>query len=258
MSEQTAYVGCEIFDGDKRHFDSALVVDDSRVVGIYPQQDVPEKIKTVELKHGLLVPGFVDAQVNGGGGVLFNDAPDIETIKTICCAHAAFGTTALMPTLITDTPETTDAAIAAGKSAFIAGVRGFVGLHLEGPHLSHAKSGAHRESLVRPMDDGDLETYILASSLLPKLVITVAPETVDNRKITALANAGIIVCLGHTDASCDDAIEAAKELANWDLDNSINHEKLMEGFYSSLEKALGKALIKDEMTELRNEYDRRS
>ncbi len=99
----------------------------------------------------MLAPGFVDLQVNGGGGVMLNDHPDVASIETICRAHAPFGTTALLPTLITDTPEITAAAIAAGAEAARQKVPGFLGLHLEGPHLSIARKGAHDPALIRPM-----------------------------------------------------------------------------------------------------------
>src|SRR5690606_12407946 len=113
----------------------------------------------VRLDGGLLVPGFVDLQVNGGGGALLNEVPTLEGIRTICAAHARFGTTALLPTLITDTPEVTDTTIAAGIAAFAARVPGFLGLHLEGPHLSVARKGAHDPTLIRPINDADLRRF---------------------------------------------------------------------------------------------------
>ena len=99
---------------------------------------VPAGTSIVEAGSDILAPGFVDLQVNGGGGVMLNDHPTVEGIETICRAHARFGTTALLPTLITDTPEVTAAAVAAGIEAARRKVPGFAGLHLEGPHLSIA------------------------------------------------------------------------------------------------------------------------
>jgi N-acetylglucosamine-6-phosphate deacetylase len=149
----------------------------------------------------MLVPGFVDLQVNGGGGVMLNDHPDLDSIRTICAAHAPFGTTALLPTLITDTPEITRAAIAAGEQAAAAKVPGFLGLHLEGPHLSLARKGAHDPKLIRPMTDADQAALIAARKKMPVLLTTIAPESVDAARVEALAKAGVVVSLGHSDTS---------------------------------------------------------
>ena len=129
----------------------------------------------IETGAGLLVPGFVDIQVNGGGGVMLNDHPDVASIETICRAHAPFGTTALLPTLITDTPAITAVAVAAGAGAARKKVPGFLGLHLEGPHLSIARKGAHDPVLIRPMTDADQAALIAARRDLPVLLTTIAP-----------------------------------------------------------------------------------
>jgi N-acetylglucosamine-6-phosphate deacetylase len=148
----------------------------------------------------MLAPGFVDLQVNGGGGVMLNDHPDVASIETICRAHAPFGTTALLPTLITDTPEITAAAVAAGAEAAQQKVPGFLGLHLEGPHLSIARKGAHDPALIRPMTDADQAALIAARRKLPVLLTTIAPESVEPARVSALIKAGIVVSLGHSDA----------------------------------------------------------
>ncbi|TIM61874.1 MAG: N-acetylglucosamine-6-phosphate deacetylase, partial [Mesorhizobium sp.] len=152
-----------------------------------------------ETGGGLLVPGFVDIQVNGGGGVMLNDHPDVASIETICRAHAPFGTTALLPTLITDTPAITAAAVDAGAEAARKKVPAFLGLHLEGPHLSVARKGAHDPALIRPMTDADQAALVAARQGLPVLLTTVAPESVQPARVTALAAAGIVVSLGHSD-----------------------------------------------------------
>ncbi len=132
---------------------------------------------------------------------MLNDHPIVEGIETICRAHAQFGTTALLPTLITDTPEVTAAAIAAGIEAARRKVPGFAGLHLEGPHLSIARKGAHDPKLIRPMTDADQAALIAARKELPALLTTVAPESVTPEQVAALTQAGIVVSLGHTDAT---------------------------------------------------------
>ena len=130
---------------------------------------------------------------------MLNDHPDVASIETICRAHAPFGTTALLPTLITDTPAITAAAVAAGAQAARKKVPGFLGLHLEGPHLSIARKGAHDPALIRPMTDADQAALIAACKNLPVLLTTIAPESVEPARVAALAKAGIVVSLGHSD-----------------------------------------------------------
>ena len=201
MSDLLAISGARIFDGQFWHDDAALLVEFGQVCGIVHADAVPAHSKSVHLDGGMVVPGFIDLQVNGGGGVLFNNDPSADAIRTICAAHARFGTTALLPTLITDTVAVNVAAIAAGKAAAAQGVPGFIGLHLEGPHLSLARKGTHDPALIRPMDDDDLARLIAARADLPNLLCTVAAETVTPAQISALAAAGIIVSIGHSDAS---------------------------------------------------------
>ncbi|RUX05726.1 N-acetylglucosamine-6-phosphate deacetylase [Mesorhizobium sp. M8A.F.Ca.ET.059.01.1.1] len=199
MSDRFALTGARIFDGDDWHEGAALVVRDGLVEAMLPLGALPGDIRAIDTGGGMLVPGFVDIQVNGGGGVMLNDHPDVASIETICRAHAPFGTTALLPTLITDTPAITAAAIAAGEAAALQKVPGFLGLHLEGPHLSIARKGAHDPALIRPMTDADQAMLMAARRKLPVLLTTIAPESVDPARVTALAKAGIVVSLGHSD-----------------------------------------------------------
>lgn len=204
-----AFVGATIFDGYKRHENSALLTDSDLVTKIVPSDHIPKDAETVLLKGGFLVPGFVDLQVNGGGGVLLNDQPTVAGIETICTAHAQFGTTSLLPTLITDDRDITQRAVAAGIEATKKKVTGFIGLHLEGPHLSVARKGAHDAALVRPMNSDDLNFLKVSRPALPHLMTTVAPESVSNAQISELTNADIIISLGHTAATYETAVEAA-------------------------------------------------
>ncbi|HTN62556.1 MAG TPA: N-acetylglucosamine-6-phosphate deacetylase [Devosia sp.] len=200
MSSLTAIDGARIFDGQDWHDDAALLLEFGQVSAIVAASAIPAHSDRVHLDGGIVVPGFVDLQVNGGGGVLFNNDPSAHAIATICAAHAQFGTTALLPTLITDTVAVNIAAIAAGKAAYQRRTPGFIGLHLEGPHLSLARKGTHDPALIRPMDDADLARLLAAAADLPNLLCTVAAETVTPQQIAALAGAGIIVSIGHSDA----------------------------------------------------------
>ena len=201
MTALTALTGARIFDGDLWHEDSALLIADGKVAAIAPLRDVPSDARAVPMDGLSLVPGFIDLQVNGGGGVLLNEQPDVEGIRTICAAHARFGTTGLLPTLITDTVEVTTRTIAAGLAARQAQVPGFLGLHLEGPHLSVARKGAHDPNLIRPMEDADLARTVEARKGLDALLMTLAPENATSDQIAALHAAGVTVSLGHSDCS---------------------------------------------------------
>ena len=215
MTALTAITGARIFDGDLWHEHHALVIEGGKVAAITPLRDVPAEARTVPMDGLSLVPGFVDLQVNGGGGVLLNEQRDVEGIRTICAAHARFGTTALLPTLITDTPEVTEEAIAAGLAARAAAVPGFLGLHLEGPHLSIARKGAHDPALIRPMEEADLERTVAARKGLEALLTTLAPENASNAQIARLAAAGVTVSLGHSDsgyATATAAVEAGAQV----------------------------------------------
>jgi len=200
MSDLLAVSGARIFDSQAWHDDAALLIEFSHVVGIVPHAEIPANAERAELDGGMIVPGFIDLQVNGGGGVLFNNDPSVSAIRKICAAHAQFGTTALLPTLITDTAAVNVSAIAAGVAAETERVPGFLGLHLEGPHLALARKGTHDAGLIRPMDDEDLARLIEAAKTLPNLLCTVAAETVTPEQIAALSSAGAVVSIGHSDA----------------------------------------------------------
>ena len=208
MSLRTVYVGATIFDGFKRHGGAALVVEGDTVVSVCPEADLAEDAAMVRLGGDLLAPGYVDLQVNGGGGVMLNDAPSVEAIQTICDAHARCGTTSVLPTLITDTPEITIAAMNAAREAISRGVSGMAGLHLEGPHLSLERKGAHAAGLIRPMSDEDCNALVALARELPSLLLTVAPESVTGEQIGRLASAGAVVSLGHTGCTHAEATAA--------------------------------------------------
>lgn len=203
-----AYLGADVFDGTALHTDKALLVDGDIFHGIVDPERVIGGFERVNLDGGTLMPGFVDLQVNGGGGVMFNDETTPEGVAAIVQAHATTGTRALLPTLITDTAEKTRAAVDAVETAISRGIPGILGIHLEGPHLSIVRKGAHDPSLIRRMEDEDEDFLCDAARRLPNVMVTVAPENVSSGQISRLAKAGIIVSLGHTDCSFAEA-EAA-------------------------------------------------
>ena len=211
MTDKTAYICPKIFDGEKTRKDAALLVEDGRISGFCAADAVPSGYDRRQLNGGVLAPGMIDLQVNGGGGLMLGDAETVSDIARICEAHIRLGTTALTPTLITDTPENIQKVVELGIEAWKAGVPGFQGLHLEGPHLFAGRKGAHDAKLIRPMNEGDIALYLEAAGNLPNLIITLAPETVSPEQIERLVDAGIHVSLGHSGASyaeCRKAVEA--------------------------------------------------
>ncbi len=194
--------GARIFDGTHLHDGDALLVQDGRIGGIVAPEGPPS------FDGGYLVPSFVDLQVNGGGGIMLDGDTDAGRIAAICATHILQGCAGVLPTLITDRPEATTRVIRAATAAARANVPGFLGLHLEGPHLDPARKGAHDPALIRPMDDADLRELMAAAEVLPTLMLTVAPEAVSSAQIAALAGAGAIVCLGHSACTHQTAREA--------------------------------------------------
>lgn len=178
---------------------ATIHVEDGRIAALDPGISGPADI---DLDGGWLVPGFIDTQVNGGGGVLFNDDISVDAIAAIGAAHARFGTTAFLPTLISDVPEKIAAALDAADAAIAAGVPGVVGVHIEGPFINAERRGIHEADRIRAIDD-DL-VALLSRKRAGKVVLTVAPELVGAETIQALASAGVLVCVGHSNASYDE------------------------------------------------------
>jgi|TARA_B110000090_G_scaffold206473_1_gene255968 N-acetylglucosamine-6-phosphate deacetylase len=190
-----------LFDGHNFSDDQVLTIDDGKIIAIDQNTtNIDYYIK------GLLAPGFIDLQVNGGGGALFNDYPSADKVKTIMAAHAQFGTTGMMPTLITDKIEVMAKAADAIAQTLKDGVLGILGIHFEGPHLSFAKKGAHSAEFIRLITDE--EWQILERKDIGKVIVTLAPETVSTADIKRMVCLGIKVCLGHTNADYTTAQQA--------------------------------------------------
>jgi N-acetylglucosamine-6-phosphate deacetylase len=204
---RVALVGARVFTGAAFLDDHAVLIEDGTILAMSPRADLPADVARVSLDGGVLAPGFVDAQVNGGGGVLFNASPDVPSLTRLAAAHARHGTVALLPTFITDHPEMRRAAVVAVRTAMAQRVPAIVGIHLEGPFLSVARKGAHDPNLIRPMTEADLDE-IISADIVP-LLLTVAVENAQPPFIRRLADAGVIVSLGHTDATYEAAMRAA-------------------------------------------------
>jgi N-acetylglucosamine-6-phosphate deacetylase len=204
-----ALVGARVFDGVRLVEDAAVVVDGERIAALVPHADAPAAAERVELDGLLLAPGFLDVQVNGGGGVLFNDAPTVEGVRAIAAAHRRYGTTGLLPTLISDAPEKTPEAVEAVRAAIVAGVPGVLGVHLEGPHFAPARRGVHAERFLRPLEAADVPA-LAALGRSGATVVTLAPERAAPGTIEALAASGVRVSAGHTEATFEEMRAAVR------------------------------------------------
>jgi N-acetylglucosamine-6-phosphate deacetylase len=188
-----------IFTGVELLENHALVIEDQLICRLMPQDQLPADLATTfDLDGGLLIPGFTDLQVNGGGGVFFNDAPTVDTIRTIGAAHRRHGTTGFLPTLITTSYKIMREAIAAVDQAIAEKVPGVLGIHLEGPFLNPERKGVHDAGKFRPIDDEGME--IIGSLQSGITLLTLAPELTDAATIGQIADAGIIVSAGHSAA----------------------------------------------------------
>ncbi len=190
-----------IFDGTRFLEGHAVVIDGQRVSGILRRDDVPGAAEMRDLGQGLLAPGFIDVQVNGGGGALLNDNPDAATVRRIAQSHRAFGTTGLLPTVITDAPDVLQRAIAAVRDARAQNVPGVLGIHIEGPFLDVERKGAHDARFIREMTEIDVAQITAAGT--GAVMLTLAPNKVPPELIRMLSNQGVLVSLGHTEATID-------------------------------------------------------
>ena len=192
----TALVNGRVLIGDEVRDDCCVVIDGGRIDEVCASP--PPDAQVLDLGGEFLLPGFIDVQVNGGGGRLFNDDPSVETIAVIAAAHRRFGTTGLLPTLISDDFSVIERGIAAVDEAIAAGVPGVLGIHIEGPFLSNARRGIHLASMLQRFEDRFVE--LLSSARNGRTLVTVAPECVTPAQIGRLVQAGVIVSAGHSDA----------------------------------------------------------
>jgi len=202
---KTVLRNARILAGDDFRDDLAVVIESGRITALVSDAApmLGQADEQVDLGGGWLLPGFIDAQVNGGGGVLFNNSPDVATLRTLAQAHRRFGTTGLLPTLISDDVQVMRAAIAATRQAISEGVPGVLGIHLEGPYIAPARKGTHDPNKFRVPDAAEIA---LAASLDNGVtLLTLAPERVPLESIRALVERGVVVAAGHTAASYEEA-----------------------------------------------------
>ncbi|HUL87820.1 MAG TPA: N-acetylglucosamine-6-phosphate deacetylase [Pseudolabrys sp.] len=199
IADGHALLADRVFDGQRWHTEAAVLIRGGRILGLGSWNEVSPDWPQTRLPVGaFLAPGFVDLQVNGGGGVLLNDQPTADGMRAIARAHRRYGTTACLPTLITDTREQMQTAIAAARS--IDSRDGVLGLHLEGPFISPRRPGVHRSDRITQPGPGDLEQLCELAGAGRSLV-TLAPECVPEGFVRTLAASGVRISIGHSEAS---------------------------------------------------------
>jgi len=191
----------KVFTGAAMLEDHAVVIENRVIAAVIPAREIPKGADVKEL-GGVLAPGFIDVQVNGGGGINLNDTPTVEGVLTMAHAHRRFGTTGLLPTVITDAPEIQSEAVEAVRAARTKDAA-ILGIHIEGPFLDPARKGAHEAQFFRPMTVEDVAW--LSDLHCGEVLLTVAPNKVSMADIAALAQAGLHICLGHAEATYAEA-----------------------------------------------------
>lgn len=204
-----AIVNGELFIGNKFYTGKVLIIDGERIVDIIPQEELTTtygNIETIDAENTYVTPGFIDLQLNGCGGVLFNDDISLETLDTMHKTNLKYGCTSFTPTLITTGDESIEKAIELVKGIENKGKYGVVGLHIEGPYISLQKKGIHNPKFIRKADEAMIDKMIEAGKENVRIV-TLAPENTDKKIISKLNAAGIHVAVGHSNASYEQVKE---------------------------------------------------
>ena len=207
----TAYLGARIHNPEACNTspwltDHALLVEGARISAIVAEHQIPAEVSVrVQLGDIYLVPGFFDTQVNGGGGVLLNQQPTVASMETMLQSHARYGTTAMLPTLISDDLTVVEQALLALDTAIEEQLPGIVGLHLEGPFLNPARKGVHDASKFRPLDE--LALALISKPRPGRILLTLAPEKNDPVAMAHLAEAGVVLAAGHSAATYREACQ---------------------------------------------------
>jgi N-acetylglucosamine-6-phosphate deacetylase len=206
-----ALLGSQIFCGERFYDHHALLIDGNSIIEIVDEKNIPNAFNKIELDQGILAPGFIDLQVNGGGGILFNNSPTKESLNTIINAHQFFGTTSIMPTVISDSIKVLTKCTRAVTQE-IKKNSALLGIHIEGPFFSLKYRGVHQKKYISKLSSEYLDLF---SSLKEfPVILTLAPECISIKDLNHLASLGLKIMAGHTDASYDELEQAAKNNLN--------------------------------------------
>jgi len=223
MKQKQALLGATVFTGESFVEGCAVILCENLIEGLIPQADVSSECEKIYLEGGILAPGFMDLQVNGGGGAFFTNDTSVAALQTMLDGHRPSGTTSMLPTLISDTRAVHQAGVHAVVEAINLGVKGILGVHIEGPFFALTRRGAHNERYIRTMEQADIDWLTRAAEglgasnasahLAPagKIMLTLAPEHTAPGQIKTLVDAGLIVCAGHSDALYVDVVRALEE-----------------------------------------------
>ena len=202
-----ALLGSQIFCGERFYDDHALLVEGKSIVDIVDKNNTPDNFNKIELDQGILAPGFIDLQVNGGGGVLFNNSPNKESLNTIIKAHQFFGTTSVMPTVISDSLEVLEQCIKTVTEE-IKNNSSLLGIHIEGPFFNTKYRGVHQKQYISTINSDYLNLFESLKGF--PVMLTLAPECISSKELKHLTSLGIKTLAGHSDASYDELDDAIK------------------------------------------------
>ena len=202
-----ALLGSQIFCGERFYDDHALLVEGKSIVDIVDKNNIPDNFNTIELDQGILAPGFIDLQVNGGGGVLFNNSPNKESLNTIIKAHQFFGTTSVMPTVISDSLEVLEQCIKTVTEE-IKNNSSLLGIHIEGPFFNTKYRGVHQKQYISTINSDYLNLFESLKGF--PVMLTLAPECISSQQLKHLTSLGIKTLAGHSDATYDELDDAIK------------------------------------------------
>ena len=202
-----ALLGSQIFCGERFYDDHALLVEGKSIVDIVDKNNTPDNFNKIELDQGILAPGFIDLQVNGGGGVLFNNSPNKKSLNTIIKAHQFYGTTSVMPTVISDSLEVLEQCITTVTEE-IKNNSSLLGIHIEGPFFNTKYRGVHQKQYISTINSDYLNLFESLKGL--PVMLTLAPECISSKELKHLTSLGIKTLAGHSDASYDELDDAIK------------------------------------------------
>ena len=202
-----ALLGSQIFCGERFYDDHALLVEGKSIVDIVDKNNTPDNFNKIELDQGILAPGFIDLQVNGGGGVLFNNSPNKESLNTIIKAHQFFGTTSIMPTVISDSLEVLEQCIKTVTEE-IKNNSSLLGIHIEGPFFNTKYRGVHQKKYISSINSDYLNLFESLKGF--PVMLTLAPECISSQQLKHLTSLGIKTLAGHSDATYDELDDAIK------------------------------------------------
>lgn len=201
--------GARLFTGEVFLDDHALVIDNGIIQDIIAESDIHLATPQLKLNGGILAPGFIDIQINGGGDILFNNNTTLAGLYRIVEGHRRYGTTGMMPTLISDIHDVIEQGVNAVKNAVNEQMPGILGVHIEGPFFSPNRRGIHSASRLRRPGAGDIDWLCALPPL--RTIVTLAPEQTSSGQIRQLSEAGILVCAGHTDALSEEVADALQQ-----------------------------------------------